>query len=169
MTLSTKTLVTPGLMGVNTAQQDDVPQFALGTEVRFSDNSVYSYCRWTAAKTAGIAYLLDTNFTVGASLTTAALSSLPADIGVPVSTTSAPATGNIYKYGWIQRAGTIALDHCDTQITTAGSLVYTTANAGVLDDTAGSNKALSAEFTATFASGVACSIFAISPLRYSGT
>lgn len=114
-------------LGFDPTATHDVPQFSLGFKVE-SNGSTYVYVRATAAKSRGLVYLLDQNFTLGNGSSTVTTPTLAA---VPQVSFATPATGYTYRYGWAIVQGEIPLLSAAASAS-ANAKVYTTANAGVM-------------------------------------
>lgn len=112
------------------SQQDNVPQFKLGSEFHDGENK-YRYVRAVAAKTIGLLYGIDETFTVSA--TGVVTTEVHPLMGVPAFTTLAKATGFDYKHFWIQTAGNFPKVVAHATVVDNAN-VYASATAGEVDD-----------------------------------
>lgn len=140
----------------------DLPEFALGTQVRFADGDMYRLVRATAAKTIGLLYIVDENWLVGDAATTTNTDALPNAFGIPAKTSTAPTSLNAsatYTYFWIQTAGNF--DRVETSAAVAdNALAYTSGTGGKIDDGDGSGNIIQAmKFTALTSGGTNTTAF----------
>lgn len=111
---------------VNLSQEDNIPVCEPGTKHVTPSGNVYRYVKAQAAKTAALVYGIDENFEVSA--TAVNETETYTLLGVPVSTSSAPASGYTYKYFWIQTAGLFPAVSCENDV--ADNAAVYTVNAG---------------------------------------
>lgn len=152
------------LIAVDTAAEFNTAQFTLGEKFEKPNGDVFRFCRYAAAKTIGLIYGIDQNFEL--STTALVKTEIKSLLGVPAATTSAPASGFTYKYGWIQTAGNFARIEA-----AAASLInaqcYSTSTAGKVDDGDDSGKSIKGLiFTAAAAGAVATTAFSALELQH---
>lgn len=124
------TYANDGSLGINYTNLDSSPQFALGTESRGTDNTVWVYGKSTAAITQYDWVAVDEDFNVAAG--TKAL----ADAGHKVAFAQTARTAATW-YGWFASSGSNIKGRVAASCAPDAAL-YTTATAGVLDDTSAS-------------------------------
>lgn len=112
-------------------QQDNTPICAVGSKHTTPEKDIYRYVKAQAAKTIGLIYGIDENFEVSA--TALVKTEIHPLLGVPASTTSAPASGYTYKYFWIQTGGNFARIEAAAASADNASC-YSTSTAGKVDD-----------------------------------
>lgn len=148
----------------------DIP-FQLGTRYEAANGNKYRFVKAAAAKTATYLYIIDEDYIVQDAATTALTNSLPNLLGIPVATSTAPASldaSATYTYFWIQTAG--SMEAYAKAASAADALVYTTTTGGQMDDGDGSgNIVANAKWVDTVGAGAAGTIFAFDELNYVGT
>ena len=126
---------TSGRLGVDFTKTytDGLFPFSLGAQEVDNNGVVYRFCRATAAKTAGIVYILDDSFTVGGGITSTLASAAPVALCVPQTTTVAPDSGQTYADAWYATHGPLSVFDGRGGTTSADVELYTTATAGIID------------------------------------
>lgn len=141
--------------------------FRLGDVERGSDGITYMFVRATAAKTAGLVYILDDNFTVADGITTSGVSASPVALCVPQTTSTAPDSGQTYSYFWVAVAGALSVFEGRGGTVSADVELFTTATAGIVDSfvTGTSAKRIDdLKFTATVTSSALSAAYASRPI-----
>lgn len=168
MTVTTEFAVNPPILNFKkTDEWDDVvnlPEFPLGMKVVTNLGNIYRFVSATAAKTAGLCYLIDEDYAVGSGVTKGTDDSSTA--GIPHTTSSAPtAIGNSSStktYFWLQTGGEFASITPGNTVADGGE-VASTGYAGVLDDGDDSGLRIpGAQWTAALSSGAGTASFWLS-------
>lgn len=107
-------------------QEDNIPWCEPGTKHVTPAGDVYRYVKAQAAKTAALVWGIDENWEVSATAVNET-ETYPL-LGVPVTTTAAPASGYTYRYFWIQTAGNFPALLCKSAV--ADNAPVYTVNAG---------------------------------------
>lgn len=124
--------MTDQTFAVDISQEDNLPAFELGAKWTNPENQkTYRYVRAAAAKTIGLIYGIDEDFTVSA--TGAVKTEIHPLVGIPYKTSSAPASGFTYKHIWIQTAGNFARVEA-AAASADNAQAFSTATAGKIDD-----------------------------------
>jgi hypothetical protein len=119
------------LRGVILTEEYNTDQFGVGAKYEHPNGNVYRFCKYQAAKTIGLLYGIDENFEVSA--TAVVKTEAHPLAGVPAATTSAPASGFTYKFGWIQTAGAFARVEA-AAASADNAQAFSTSTAGKIDD-----------------------------------
>lgn len=115
-------------------------QHTLGDEIIDSAGTTYKFVRFTAAKTKGLIYMIDHNFTLGSASTTALTSTAPFGYGVPQTDLTAPNSDQTYSYGFVAIKGPMVL--LDVTLPSADIELYTSSITGITQSNVGGGKAI---------------------------
>lgn len=118
-------------LGIDVAETHTVAQFQVGKHIQAANGTWYRYVQANGAKTAFLLYHFDELFQLEAAVTTTIAAAAPLYLAVPQIAMADDA------FGWVAVGGPMtisALTLCATDVE-----LYTTATAGSVDDTVGSN------------------------------
>lgn len=135
--------LTDGTIGVDLTRTSSTPEFALGETHKGTDNTEWTYVQANGAITQYDAVGIDENFQA------AALTKALADAGHQIGFAQVAFTDDYY--GWVARTGSNI--KCRLKNACAADVsLYTTASAGMLDDTDASQTKISGVVAVTISS-----------------
>lgn len=112
---------------------DGLTPFQPGETQTRDDGVVFMHVKFTAAKTAGLCYIIDKDYIVQTGVVTSDATSAPLKLGTFQTSTTAPDSGVTYSWGWIAIEGPFQMWGTQSGAgAAANSELFTTSNIGQL-------------------------------------